>query len=211
MAEVINTALDLISAGYTMQFQEKGATHEGVLWASEEDQIKRFQALVDMVEGDFPERGMSVNDLGCGYGAFFKFLKDHPALVKGQFFGYDLCRDFIEAAQKMFHDPRVQFHVSTQALFEADYSFASGTFNFMGPQPEEEWNLYVKDSLRQYFKKTKKAMVFNMLDNAVTDKQEWLYYADPDDFHTFCKKALSNTTELKMNPDLKGFTICVHT
>jgi hypothetical protein len=209
MAEVLNSALDLIAAGYSMQFQEKGATHEGVLWASHRDQIKRFQTLWNEVEADFPASGIRINDLGCGYGAFFTFLQDHPSFQDGTFYGYDLCADFIKTAQRDISDPRANFYLASEALYEADYSFASGTFNFLGPQDELEWELYVKDSLRQLFKKTTKAMVFNLLNQAETDRQEWLYYADPEDFHQFCSKALSRKTSLTHNPDLKGFTICV--
>ncbi|NVK20220.1 MAG: class I SAM-dependent methyltransferase [Methylocystaceae bacterium] len=204
-----NPLLDLIATGYAMQFQEKGATHEGVLWASEEDQKKRFQMLLAPVERDFSGQDISINDLGCGYGAFFHFIKNHPAFEQGTFYGYDICADFIKAAQTKIHDPRAQFHHSNTALFEADYSFASGTFNLIGPQPIEDWTLYVKACLREFFKKTKKAMCFNLLDPETSMKEEWLFYADPDDFLTFCQKSLSPKTTISMNPELKGFTICV--
>ncbi len=209
MAEVSNSALNLIAECYSKQFSSKGATHEGVLWTTQAEQTLRFQTMLNLLEPSFPGCGMSVNDLGCGYGAFFLYLRDHPALAKGKFYGYDLCQEFIDDATQTISDPRASFHLSSYALHQADYSFASGTFNFKGPQEEAEWNFYIKDSLRQLFKKTGKAMVFNLLDRATTNKHDWLYYADPDDFYEFCRKALPGHAKLQMNPEICGFTICI--
>lgn len=209
MADLPSPLLDLIAQGYGMQFAEKGSTHEAVLWANEADQHKRFDALLSPLLADMGTHRVHVNDLGCGYGAFFTYLANHPTLPCERFYGYDICPAFIDAAKRSISDPRAQFYQSHQALFEADYSFASGTFNLMGPQPENDWRALVKDSLRLLFKSTKTAMSFNLLDKNLEHKEEWLFYADPDEFHHFCRADLSAQTRLSPNPDLKGFTLCV--
>jgi len=209
MTKDTTSILDLIAKGYSLQYQEKGTSHEAVLWAKEEDQIARFQKLFDMVKDDFPTEKVSINDLGCGYGAFFDFIKMHPSLNSGHFYGYDICPDFIIAAQQLIQDPRAYFDISPVATHKADFSFASGTFSLRGPETDEHWTLYIKDSLRNYFKMTQKAMVFNLLDQAASTKYDWLYYADPDDFFEFCSKALSKDCDMSLDPELDGFTIAV--
>lgn len=209
MTDINNPLLGLIAEGYKMQFDEKGTTHEAVLWASKADQYKRFETLLAPIISSLTSDPVSINDLGCGYGAFFTYLQNHPTLKCKQFYGYDICASFIEAANRTISDQRAQFHQSHKALFEADYSFASGTFNLIGPQPEEDWIEFVKGSLRLLFQSSKTAMVFNLLDQDVENKEEWLFYANAGDFYHFCCKALSSHTSLHPNPALKGFTLCV--
>lgn len=209
MSDNAPPVLDLISAGYSLQFKEKGATHEGVLWSNKEDQIKRFDTFMEMVKDQLPENDMSVNDLGCGYGALFEYLRDHPAMANGRYYGYDICADFISVAMMRYTDPRALFLHHYAAYLEADFSFVSGTFNMKGPEKDEDWDLYVKQALKDLFTKTNKAMAFNMLTPKHPNQHDWLYYCDPDALLDFCRKGISSHATIKMEPDMTAFTICV--
>ncbi|WP_417798686.1 methyltransferase domain-containing protein [Terasakiella pusilla] len=173
---LIKDALQLISAGFTIQLDEHGATPLGVLWKDGREQIERFEFLCRIIDDQLDH--CTINDLGCGYGAFFSFLKDKPYMKNGRFFGYDICPEMIEKAQNMHgSDDRAFFEILPFPNNMADYSFASGTFNMRATASEESWTEFVKTSICEMYNKSKRGVAFNLLsqNNA---QEEWLYYAD---------------------------------
>ncbi len=67
-----------------------GANHRGVFWSSAEGQLERFRQLAGIFDQADMAGGVSINDLGCGYGALFEFFADHPALQGGRYAGFDI-------------------------------------------------------------------------------------------------------------------------
>ena len=210
MSEDNDTPLDLVAAAYGIKFKEHGATPEGVMWSNGESQILRFELLVKIIESGHHEQGITVNDLGCGYGAFFKFLAPREAMKGGRYFGYEICEDMIVEAKRRIGDPRAAFSVSMTATQKADYSFASGTYNMKGAAPDGEWTRYVKESLRLIWEQSAKGLAFNLLDGRRQEKtDDWLYYPDPGDFLEFCRRDLSPDSELVDTSPLLECTILV--
>ena len=210
MVKDINDPLDLVAAAYGIKFKEHGATPEGVMWSSGENQVSCFELLVKIIESGQPEQGLTVNDLGCGYGAFFEFLAPREAMREGCYFGYDICEDMIAEAKRRIHDPRAVFSTSMTATQKADYSFACGTYSMKGAAPDGEWTPYVKESLRLIWEQSAKGLAFNLLDENRHEKiDDWLYYADPGDFLEFCRRDLSPDTELLDSGPVPVFTYLV--
>ena len=209
MANDITKPLGLVAAGYAVQLKEHGATPMGVLWSDKEGQELRFRILMELIEADINNGGLTINDLGCGYGAFFEFLKDMPLLEGGHYYGFDICDDMVEAAKQRISDPRAVFMESSFATQKADYSFASGTFNMKGTEPDKDWSQYVKESLRQLFSQSAKGMAFNILDSRQSERQEWLYYADPEELLDYCRSTPSPKVKLIDGYPLKEATILV--
>ena len=169
----------------------------------------RFELLIEVMGDDVHKKGISVNDLGCGYGALFEFLRDMPPMDGGRFFGYDISRDMIKAARRRVRDPRAQFYESSAAIHVADYSFASGAYNMRQTAGEGEWNRYVKESLRRLWAKSAKGMAFNMLNDEREKIEDWLYYADSQDFLDFCRADLSSDAVLIDSHPLREWTILI--
>ena len=128
-----------------------------------------------------------MNDLGCGYGALFIYLKNLPEFNKSSYFGYDISSDMISEAKKNLTDPRATWIRSHIATEPGDFSFASGTYNMLMNADEDRWREYVEDNLMQLWSKTRLALCFNMLSNKSLRRQKTLYYADQDHFTQFCK------------------------
>ncbi|HYG91057.1 MAG TPA: tetratricopeptide repeat protein [Azospirillum sp.] len=140
--------------------------------------------------------GLSVNDLGCGYGALFNFLKDGPALTGGRYIGYDISREMIEAARATIRDPRAHFLQSYRATEVADYSIVAGTYNLCLTADADAWFNLVKESLRSLARMTRRGLAFNMLSRHVAEQTPGLFYADPAAMIDFCLREIGGNVVL---------------
>lgn len=202
--------LSPISKAFGDRLAEKGTTPEGVYWSSPEGQLLRFEVLLGIVPpAEQAQGGVTINDLGCGYGALFDVLEDDPMMIDGRYFGYDISPDMIRAANARHGDRRANFILSSAATRDADYSLVSGTYNMKMRHRRGEWQDYIFASLRDLWGKSKKGLAFNMLAGSGIDKPGGLYYAPADDYFDFCAAALSRNVELKQGYGLREWTIFV--
>ncbi|MGI9387629.1 MAG: class I SAM-dependent methyltransferase [Methyloligellaceae bacterium] len=200
--------LELVAAAYKAQLKEHGPSPNGVLWSALESQQSRFELLSQVMGDDSGKSGISVNDLGCGYGALFEFLDARAWLQDGCYYGYDICADMLAAANSRICDPRADFTQSMIATRRADYSFASGTFNLKGTVTDAEWAIYVKESLLWLWEQSAEGLAFNLLDGTcTTEPKEWLYYPDPAEFYDFCRQNLSSAIQRVDDPVRKDCTL----
>ena len=86
------TILDAVERYYSAKFDEHGARAEGVDWNSAESQELRFEQLAHLFRGRTD--AFSVNDLGCGYGAFASFLRRRS--YEARYVGYELSAAMLD-------------------------------------------------------------------------------------------------------------------
>lgn len=180
-----------------------GATARGVYWKSEDGQKLRFEVLARVLEGD--SGPFTVNDLGCGYGAFFEFLAPRLGDRLLRFAGTDISPAMVAEAKARIADSRAAFVRGLAASEDADYSFASGTFNMCLKAKPAEWIDYVETSVAHLYGRSRKALAFNMLSGG-DQVREGLYYADPERFAAFCR-GLGATVEFAADYPLDEWTI----
>ncbi len=208
--EAVRAILAPIASAYARRLKRYGTSPRGVFWRHQFGQYLRFEILLGILSRDEARRGGLVfGDLGCGYGAFFDFLKDRPEMRGGRYIGYDMCPGMIEAARRRTRDPRAEFVLSRAVLDDADYSFVSGTFNMKLEAEEATWNGYVKENLAALWERSRRGLAFNMLDLEGKLPGDGLYYARSEDFLDFCRRELSSRSELVSNAPLKEWTVYV--
>ena len=198
-----------IAALYGQRLEQFGAAPRGVFWKTEEGQRLRFDVLMGVLDAAADAGGITVNDLGCGYGALFDFLKDLPAMRGGRYFGYDISKDMVQTARRRIDDRRALFVQTMAATRDADYSFASGTYNMCTDTGEAEWMKYVKASLTHLWSRSHKGMAFNMLSSHGKKRLGNLYYSDPAPYFDFCMRKLSKNVALLHDYPLPEWTIIV--
>ena len=153
---------------------------------------------------------MSINDLGCGYGAMFDFLADLPFMKDGRYRGYDITDDMVECCRQRITDPRASFEHGPRATKIADYSFVSGTYNLRLDIPDEAWLDYIQRSLRDLATMSRKGLAFNMLSHDRSKgPQKTLYYAQPEPLYDFCLRAISPHVTLVTDYPLAEWTIWI--
>lgn len=204
----ISQILEFISRVYTYRINECGPVANGVFWRDADGQMLRLELLLQTVTGEDLNGPITVNDLGCGYGALFDLIKDEPMMKGGRYFGYDISPDMVKAAQARTKDPRATFILSPVATETADYAFASGTYNMSMGSERHLWAHYIKTSLTGLWAKTRKTLAFNLLDINAATKLDDLYYADRREF---LEHALTLSPEVELIDDypLDEFTIVV--
>jgi SAM-dependent methyltransferase len=192
-----------VAYAFDRRLADSGATARGVYWRNEDGQKLRFEVLARVLEGDAGP--FTVNDLGCGYGAFFDFLATRLGDRLLRFAGTDISPSMVAEAKARIADPRAVFVRGLTASEDADYSFASGTFNMCLKTKPAEWVAYVEASLAHLYGRSRKAMAFNMLAGRGTVR-EGLYYADSAYFGAFCQR-LGATVQLAIDYPLDEWTI----
>jgi SAM-dependent methyltransferase len=192
---------------YSGKFAEHGPSAKGVDWNSEESQELRFEQLARLFSS--PQHGFSVNDVGCGYGAFAAFLVERG--YDASYTGYDLSRSMVEHARASFGDsPRVRFEQGS-SLSTADYSVASGIFNVKLGFAEDDWVAYVWQTIDAIARASRHGFAFNMLTlySDPDKRRSDLYYADPGDTLNACAARYGRHVALLHDYGLWEFTVIV--
>lgn len=194
---------------FATKLEKHGSTPQGVDLNSEKSQFIRFEQLIKIFslnEGD----SFSVNDLGCGYGAFYDYIKNkYPNVMYN---GYDISEAMISEAQKRHSQyPKVQYRVAAEPTEEADYGVESGIFNLRFGCSDAEWQAHIEATLDILDRTSRKGFAFNCLTSySDADKmRDELYYADPCRLFDYCKRKHSRNVALLHDYGLYDFTILV--
>lgn len=199
-------SLTAISNYYSGKLAQHGETALGVDWNGEKSQFNRFEQLSRIIRFE----NFSINDIGCGYGAFIDYLdKYHP------FFSYEGC-DISDAMVKAgraryAHREQIHFINGFKPSRIADYSIASGIFNAHQNINPKEWQNYIETTVDMLHETSGEGFAFNCL-TTYSDKEKLrtdLYYSDPCFWFDRCKNRYSRQVTLLHDYDLFEFTILV--
>lgn len=199
--------LDDVERYYASRLAEHGATPQGVDWNGDESQLLRFRQLLKLL----PEDGqVSINDIGCGYGALLPFL--HAERGSVDYHGCDISPAMIEAARQLHGDqPAARFAVEDTPSRIADYGFASGIFNVRLDRGDAAWHDYMVEVLDAIDRTSRLGFAFNCL-TSYSDPHRMrshLYYADPGATFDLCKRRYARNVALLHDYGLYEFTILI--
>ncbi|WP_347903241.1 class I SAM-dependent methyltransferase [Pseudomonas purpurea] len=199
--------LSEVAEYYSSKLAQHGETPQGVDWNGKDGQYLRFAQLDTIISSQTP---FSVNDIGCGYGAFYDFLQERHSTFS--YDGIDVSEDMVTAARLRYNDvAHVQFHVGSEPVQLADYGVASGIFNVRLGRTDAEWLTYIEGVLDTLDKTSRLGFAFNCLTSySDADKmRDYLYYADPCMLFDLCKRRYSRNVTLLHDYDLYEFTVLV--
>lgn len=201
LARALRGVRDLYAAGLA----EHGATPAAVGWHDEAAQELRFTRLARVLD-DHPADGpMSVADYGCGYGALLAHLDARGAPI-ARYDGYDLSTEMLAAAPA---DPRCRWIHGSALETDYDYVLVSGTFNVRLGAPEGAWAENVRHTLRALHARARRGLAFNLMTSWVDWRADDLFYADPAEWFTFCRRELSRAVSLQHDYPLYEWTMVV--
>lgn len=208
MAENQEELLREVATYYSGKLAAHGATPQGVDWNGADGQNLRFAQLARILPADGAP--FSLNDLGCGYGALFDFLRErHQDFA---YAGFDVSADMVEAAgRRHAGDARARFVTGGRPDRAADFGVASGIFNVRLGQEEPAWRAYVEATLDLLDATSRRGFAFNCL-TAYSDPDRMrgdLFYADPCQLFDRCKRRYARDVALLHDYGLYEFTILV--
>jgi SAM-dependent methyltransferase len=203
------SALQQVEALYTGNVAEKGVGPNSVGWRDESTQLLRFRKLAAIV--DPTEDALTYNDLGCGYGAMFPFLRDQVSAPLATYRGYDISRDMLAAAKQFTADDAARVELIEAPALDrpADYSFVSGTFNVRFDANDEEWLQYILKMLANMAEHSRRGFAFNLLTSYVDWREPHLFYGDPSFFVDHLVRNVSRRVVLFHDYPLYEWTIGV--
>jgi len=208
MSVKVTGLLGDVATYYAAKLAEHGNTPRGVDWNGEEGQILRFKQLCKVFDsGKF---AFSVNDLGCGYGAFFEYL--HDKYPKSAYIGIDVSQEMINSAQQLHASAsKARFITASEPDQMADFGIASGIFNVRLGRSDAEWFNYLQATLNILDRTSNLGFAFNCLSSYSDEvkKRDYLYYADPCRLFDLCKSRYSRQVALLHDYGLYEFTIVV--
>lgn len=196
-----------VASYYSAKLAEHGETPHGVDWNGEESQTLRFDQLSKIIAGS---ESISVNDLGCGYGAYFAYLLQRYKDVR--YTGLDVSGDMVAAAKRRYEAAsNARFVCAAVPDQMADFGVASGIFNVRLGRSDSDWQAYLHTTLDVLDRTSIKGFAFNCLTSySDADKmRDYLYYADPCAVFDYCKRHYSRNVALLHDYGLYEFTILV--
>lgn len=200
------TDLGAVKDLYEQNLKQHGVSSQAVGWRDADSQMLRFEQLSKMI--DPPSAPFTMADLGCGYGAYYTWLRDNGYNVT-EFFGYDISAEMLNVAREQVTDAGTHFIESDHVETTADYVTTSGIFNVRFNKSDEEWTRFICATLDNMFAQCRKGIAFNVLSSYVDWKEDHLYYADPAFFFDYCKKNHSRFVTLLHDYPLWEWTIFV--
>ena len=192
---------------YKEQNKKFGFSSKGVFWQNDNTQIARFNSLINGILTQDLDGGISISDFGCGYGAFYNYIKNKKFMNNSSFIGYDIVDDFIFEAEKNY--PNAEWKCSDKLDQETDYLFISGTLNMAFNYSINEWQRYLESQIEECFTHVRKVLAFNLLFAEKRKIEKGLYYSEIDRVFDFCNKNLGNTVITKTPGTEKDITVFV--
>ena len=202
----LSNTIKKIDHYYSSKVIEYGCTPKGVDWNDVPSQITRFVQLLKIIDGN---NKFTINDIGCGYGALYEFMKNKYQFF--EYYGLDISKVMIENASNNYKSENVSFSVSNIPESIANYSVASGIFNVKLNAKNHDWLNYIKYTIDIMNQKSNKGFAFNCL-TSYSDRDKMrndLYYADPSFLFDYCKKKYSKHVAILHDYDLYEFTVLI--
>lgn len=196
---------------YTRKIATYGATPLGVDWACVPTQQMRFVQLLKLCSFDLP---ITLNDVGCGYGALLALLSNRFRNKSIDYLGIDLSPAMIAQAKRLWskkHD--TEFMVASTSPRIADYSVASGIFNVKLTQPDGLWAEFVKATLLAMHATSRRGFAVNFLAplaSGLVGTPE-LYRPPSELWSGYCKKEMGAIVEVLDDYGMREYTLQVRT
>ncbi|MEM5777469.1 MAG: class I SAM-dependent methyltransferase [Candidatus Aenigmatarchaeota archaeon] len=194
---------------YSENIKKFGIHPKSVGWKDESSHKLRFKKLIEVIDERDKNESITINELGCGYGAMYFYLIEDAKLKISKYVGYDISEEMLNSAKSIIKNGCAEFIKSDKILYKADYSFSSGIFNVKFDIEEKLWENYIRDILINMNEKSLKGFAFNCLTTYVDYKEDCLYYGNPLYFFDLCKKHFSKKVSLLHDYELFEWTIIV--
>lgn len=204
--KTVDTTLEQVEQLYTDNVKRYGNSAAAVGWKDGPSQDLRFNKLLSIVD---VMRAFSMNDLGCGYGAMYRYVTHHEQYKLAQCYEYDISEEMLAMARRDIADERACWLNGATLKGSADYSFASGIFNVRFDATDDEWTRYIETVLCNMNEFSSRGFAFNLLSCFVDYRVDHLYYGDPCYFFDYCKRNFSKKVVLLHDYDLWEWTIGV--
>lgn len=158
-----------------------GDSPQALDWNSRESQRLRYQVLKELFVYGKKGSGVSVLDVGCGFGDLFGFFKAEGLLNRHKisYTGYDISPKILDVGRKKYPDARFAQKdiLADRQVPQFDYVFCSGALNIRTAGREEHLE-FVKEMIFRMYDLARHGAALNFLGEGM------LPIADPGDLNS---------------------------
>ena len=176
---------------------EHGENYLALDWNSPESQKLRYQVFKEIFVYGKKASGISVLDVGCGFGDLYGFLKAEKVLSrhKIRYAGYDISPKLLEVARKKYPGARFELKDILEDRYAPrfDYAFCSGVFNIRSADPGSHLE-FVKSMLLRMYDLVNYGVAANFLSEGglpISDPEDInsgrYFYFRPEEILSFCR------------------------
>lgn len=187
-----------------------GDTHKGVDWPNEEDALKRYKVMMDVIREQVDE--ILLLDFGCGAGHLLEYI-EKKGIKNIKYSGLDLSEKFTELCRKKFPD---QEFITADILENpgdvpaSDYVIMNGVFTEKRELSYDEMFEYFKEMLRAIFPKVNKGLAFNVMSKIVDWERDDLFHLSFDAAGEFLARDLSRNFVIRNDYGLYEYTVYLY-
>jgi SAM-dependent methyltransferase len=138
---------------YTSAIKTHGITARGVNWASKENQLLRFNAILKLLPKDLSS--YSIADAGCGFGDFYLYMGKKKKTPQ-KYIGIDSLTDMYSIASKNTGCEIFISDICKEPLINSDFYVCSGALNVL-----TKFETY--QFIQNCYKSSKYGFIFNAL------------------------------------------------
>jgi SAM-dependent methyltransferase len=198
--EIIRKIENEAKQRYGGRFDNLGVSVRTLGWGCKEDQMQRFDKIVECCELE----GKTVMDVGCGFADFYGYIQDRG--IRVNYIGVDIIPQFIEYCRAQYKDQSfycANFMLDSDLLPEADIIISLGTLNY-NLRPIDNYE-YSKLFITTAFSKANERVVVDFLSTNITpgyQKEDFVFYHSPAEMLEFSMSLTSNCALIHNYPPI---------
>lgn len=211
MKKIFSRIVNMMEKHYSETFKKYGETSRGVDWGRTENAKLRLKKMAEVILKT-PDELITILDIGCGYGAFFEYLKNNFKW-KFKYIGIDICTNMIKKAKSKY--PKADFIVGDFMSYDFgnkkfDYLICNGIFTQKLTASTMEMNDYIKLFIKKMNHLSKKGFVFNIMSTYVNFQTENLYYFSPPEMLSYLLFNISKNIKMDHSYKLYEYSCYVY-
>jgi len=138
---------------YTSAIEMHGTSAKGVNWASKENQLLRFDALLELLPKKLSS--YSIADAGCGFGDLYTYMSKKKKTPQ-KYIGIDSLLDMYSIASENTGCEIINADICKDRLPNADYYLCSGALNVLTKFETHQF-------IQNCYNSSKRGFIFNAL------------------------------------------------
>jgi SAM-dependent methyltransferase len=199
---------DALREHYENCLEQHGDNHLGVNWPRQEDALKRYEVMLDMLRPTPDGERISVLDFGCGAAHFYEYL-----IARGRhdidYVGLDISQKFI--ALSRHKHPALTFYcldflLPGAELPQFDYIVLNGVFTAKATLGFEEMWTFCRNLLRKLRPHARRGVAFNVMTKHVDWERDDLFHLPFDTLGGFLRDEQWQQYTLRSDYGLYDYT-----
>jgi|SRR5690606_35044526 len=198
---------------YESCFEKYGDTPKGMDWPNEDDAVKRYGIMLDVVT----EKNSTVSllDFGCGTSHLLEFIYKNEEKYKYiNYSGADISSKFITLSKSKF--PQINYYCvdilkhGLSNIPSFDYIILNGVFTEKHTLSYDEMWEFFQKMILTLFEKVDKGIAFNVMSKSVDWEREDLFHLSTDVLIDFMTKNLSRNFIIRNDYGLYEYTVYLY-